>query len=66
MNPPKLKCIVHENHKIHEQYLRKSPRQAGAWRSVWECHAPAWRLDGMFLLDITLCLLRLTVLREAH
>ena len=47
MNPPKPKWIVHENHK---HLLRKSPCQAGAWRSFWERQAPAWPLDGMFFI----------------
>ena len=47
MNPPKPKWIVHENHK---HLLRKSPCQAGAWRSFRERQAPAWPLDGMFFI----------------
>ncbi len=47
MNPPKPKWIVHEN---HEQFLRKYPCQAGAWRSFWERQALAWPLDGMFFI----------------
>jgi len=39
--------IVHEN---NEPLLRKSPCQAGAWRSFWERQAPAWPLDGMFFI----------------
>ena len=40
MNPLKPKQIAHENHK---QILRKSPCQAGAWRSQKERRAGAWR-----------------------
>ena len=58
MNPLKPKQIAHENHK---QILRKSPCQAGAWRSqkerragAWrsqkERQAPAWPLDGIFFI----------------
>ncbi len=53
MNPTKPKLIVYEN---HEQSLRKSTCQAGAWRSFWERQAPAWLLHGMFFIGYRLTL----------